>query len=157
MLKRKDILFIFYVTAVPLAILAVFPFSAIGFSPAEKAEEYAGSCAFVRLTREQENAAIESSRSAWRGSGSSLSGLTVNLYSIGIPEMESSQVSRMEDRTGLPLPHAEEYSAFAMPSSLAAAPARVIKPKADGNPIDGQPFSRNDLLKMIQLKKEIQL
>jgi hypothetical protein len=156
--KGKDILFIFYVTVIPLAILAVFPYSAIGFVPSRDARaESAGTCSFVRLTQEQEYAAIESSRTAWRSPESSVSELMINLYSIEIPEMEASKVSRVEERTDLPISVAEPYLPLAMPLSLSAPEARLIEQKSNVGIQKTKPFSRNDLLKMIQIKKEIQL
>ena len=143
----KELYLLFLVAAFPLPIAAVFPFEAIGFSPAERQEARRASCAFVTLGVDEEAAALAAARSAWRSDVGSARRLRVDMAIGELPEDRMPPVMpdapAFRPAVGDPV----AYGGMPLPPSVAAPPPVRIPAEA---PVvrSAEAFPREELLKI---------
>ena len=136
------------VLALPAAVVAVFPFGALSFRAAPASTARPAAVAFVRLTDEEETAALRAAKTSWSSEAGAVRHLRADLHFGNLPERANEPAIHIEDRLRRPppRPYAPPTSPF-LPSQAAAAPAKL--PAAEGDePAAPLPFPRKDLLKM---------
>lgn len=133
------------VLAVPLAVLFVFPYEAVGFTAAADEPPRTASCAFVTLTEDEESAALSAARAAWKVSAEGVRRMRADLSVDAMPEEVPRAVMDVSERTRAARASSVAYDELPMPSTRAAgAPVRIAAPAAGRE--DGLPFSRKELL-----------
>ena len=145
---KNDLYSLAVVLIVPLSVMLAFPYSAIGFSAARR-EKSPASCAFVTLSGEAEEMAIEAARSAWKGG---LAKGRDDLPELGLlaPTLPKADFGPLVSMGDMPPPEAHrtvQYDSLPMPPSLAAKGAQKLSsPKSAED--DAMPFPKGEMLKI---------
>lgn len=141
----KDFSLLVCVLSLPIALVLVFPYEAIGFRAQANAGERAARCAIVTLSEHDETVALESARGAFRqAGGESVRRLRVDMSVGQLPEeaLEAIMPER-PSRPGGKLGFAA-YRSVPMPKSEAAGEPATLPREADGaRPVA---FSREEML-----------
>ena len=157
---RSEIASLLTVLAVPVCMLAVYPYGALTFNGATGVSPVAApssgqrtsclsqpSIAFVTLSAAEEQEALRIAKSSLRGDIGGARRLHIDLAFGELPADEIVPVLPIEDRTrpvGLGRV-AHEFSSY-LPSQ--AAGATGILPVAESKPVDERAFSREEMLKL---------
>ena len=144
---RNEIYSLAGVMAVPLAIMFVFPYRAVGYKSDADRQRPAPGCAIVELTAEEELAAVEATRPSWRMRNEGVRNLVTDLGVEAIPETAPGAVMDIGERSRLP-------PAGSVKSDLKPLPRTFAAPKAErlvqAKPADGADaalaFPRKELL-----------
>lgn len=144
---RHELATLATVLAVPAALALVFPYGAIGFRPASRAEASRSSAAFVEMTMEEQEAAMRAAKTSWQVDSGNARRLRADL-SVGVLPEDVSPISLDAvigpSRSAVPV---VPYGPEAHPRSLAAPAARRIA--NDVKPEAAPPaFPKEDLLKL---------
>lgn len=134
--------------SLPLAIVSVFPFGAIGYRVTEpSADQDRPYTAIVTLSPEQEEAAMRSARSAWQFDARADRQHRVRLPLGELPDDSDGGLIevRTPDPEGLPLPRSDYQAPPWLPSCRAAAPVKIARKPEPETPA----FSRDELLKAL--------
>ena len=83
---RQEILSVATVLVVPAALLAVFPYGAVGFKASTLQAASSPSVAFVHLTAEEEAEALKAAKASWQADSASGRGMRAYLPLSELPE-----------------------------------------------------------------------
>lgn len=143
---KSELFTLLAVSLVPLGIILVFPYKAIGFNFKAKESTFAPFASLVFLTEAEEIEAIERARNTWQTSSVSAKVAEIDLSLENLPEFENAAV--LEN----PIIHVRERSAaadleridLALPSIAASAPEKI-----EASPIESEKFFKDeDLMKL---------
>lgn len=162
---RHELIPLFAVFALPLALASVFPFDAV-FRPSASESADAGfrlagrygvrhagtdrapqaSCAFVELTADEEASALAAARAAWQTDRAAIPRKGPEMFAEALPADPRRPVVGVADRTKtISAPPA--YAAAEPPTDFRAPPPAVF-PAPDAPTAPPPAFSRADLLKL---------
>jgi hypothetical protein len=143
---RRKLLSNAAVLALPMAVVAVFPYGALNFKAAAVSQRARPSAAFVTLSEEEELRATAAVKAAWQGDGGGLRLIRADLTVGELPEeppgavLEFSHCALRTPESKVPA----EAPPFP-PSMRAAAPEKIASlPVEAARPV----FSREELLKI---------
>jgi len=143
---RQELGFLALVLAVPVAVAAVFPYGAVGFKAPRAVAGPSCRLAFVRLSAESEEAALEKSRASWSGSHESVRGLSLNLSAADLPEDRPVPVSDISWRSRPRGAGADFFAPTPLPPSL-AAPEAGAAPREEAPQVrETEAFPRSEML-----------
>lgn len=144
---RHEIYSLLAVLALPAVFVTVFPFEAVGFRAAGargRVVDAPASCAFVRLSAQEEHQALVASRSSWRVGTAEVRGMRAELAGSKLPDNTLSAVEpRRRPRTVRTA--VVPYGAKLLPPTLAAPPPAPIEPERAAKE---RAFPRSELLKI---------
>ena len=83
---RQELLSVVAVISAPAALIAVFPYGAIGFKAVPRPTASKPSAAFVSLTSEEEAAALKAAKTSWQADSASDRGMRAYLPLGELPE-----------------------------------------------------------------------
>lgn len=133
----------------PAVMVVLFPYSALNWKAEDRGGPRHSFCAFVTLSPEEEAAALEAARSAWRTDLKGVANLRADLSVAAIPEETREPVaSRLPPSRQCGIVGAVDLTA--LPPSRAAGPAEKIvaeRPDERG-PGENRGFTRDELLKL---------
>ncbi len=134
------------VLAIPLGLLTVFPYEAIGFIPSPAPKSRA-QCAFVSLTVEQERKMLAVARSAWQVGAEGVRGLRTEMSSGELPSTPMGAVLDVRNVRSDSGHLRTDFTPDSLPPSRGAArPSAIV---GDPEPSEPSPsFSRDELLKI---------
>lgn len=147
---RHELYSLMAVMCAPVAVLALFPYQAIGWKPADVMTGARSKCAFVKLSPSEAAKAVAGARSAMMTQPGA-SGALFLRADLSMPEMDEMtlSVSGVEVRSGAPAPAHIAYRDVPLPKSLAALkPATFPASKDDDAAVAKKTFSRDELLKI---------
>lgn len=135
------------VLSLPLAICAAFPFESIGFKATVVASESKASAAFVTLSKDEEDAALQAAKTSWQFNVPAGQRMRMRLPLGGLPDEQDGL--RLDVKTDVIKPRSIApigYSAPAWePSMRAEGPVGIQRgPSPEAKPA----FSREELLKL---------
>jgi len=140
----SEILSIALVLAIPLGIVASFPFAVFGFRAAEPVHR-PDRTAFVSMTPEVERQALRAVRASWREKVGSARRMRAELFCAELPEEDHRSVLSPRDRSQPPVPPMAECGRIPfLPSQQAPAPLQLA-PTVES---DALAFPREELLKI---------
>ena len=145
---RQEVLSVAAVLAVPAALMAIFPYGAVGFKAIPGRMASKPSAAFVRLTAEEEAEALKAAKTSWQADSASDRGMRAYLPLGELPEDgPSGPILGGGVWTGLRSASAPvEYGAPTWSPSSAANKPGKIEIGEENRPAPA--FSREELLKM---------
>jgi len=144
---RQELLTLLTVLTIPVVLLAVFPYEAVGFAPAAHGGPPSASASFVRISPKDHAAALRAARSAWQVDADRDRHLRADL-SVG--ELPAEQTAFSLDLKIAPEPtpmRTVEFGRVSYSPSLAARPLPKISREDKEEPAR-QAFSREELLKI---------
>lgn len=142
---RYELYLLALVMVVPAALVAVFPYDAVGFRPAATRTEPEASCAFVHLTEAEAERALDESRAYWRVDTRGARNLRLELSEADAPEEETGAVLSIVERKRPRLAPPRGPRVPALPPSLAAAaPAALAADVTPAKAADA--FPREEML-----------
>jgi hypothetical protein len=134
------------VLAIPVGLLMVFPYEAIGFVPSASPKSRA-QCAFVSLTAEQERKMLAVARSAWQVGAEGVRGLRTEMAAGELPAAPMGAVLGVRSVRSDSGHLRTDFTPDSLPPSRGAAPPSAIV--GDPEPTEPHPaFSRDELLKI---------
>jgi len=132
------------VLAIPLGIVASFPFSVFGFRGSDVAPRSART-AFVTLTPEAERRALHAVRASWKEKVGGARRLRADLFCPELPEEERLSVLSLRDRSRPPaMPQILCEKTPFLPSQKAPPPCSIA-PETEP---DTQAFPQKELLRL---------
>lgn len=142
---RSELLGLSVIAAMPVAIMLVFPYSAVGFK-ARTPPPHAASVAFVELDESAEAEALNSARTLWRMESSASRRLRARLPLAGLPDDEPGIKLQLPVVDSSTAPQGPAYRAGAWcPSTavrrLVQLPASPVKPRTPA-------FPRSEMLEL---------
>ena len=145
---RSEVLPISVVLAIPLALVWIFPYSAL--SPVARNSDGLRAdktlYAFVELDEEEEASAMAAARTAWHVNSEGVKKLRIEMFADDLPDDASGVVMDVDQRTRISRGSAIHYEPMELPSDLRApAPTVLSKPAPSVTP---QPFPREEMLKL---------
>lgn len=143
---RSELITLFAISLVPLGIMSVFPYRAIGYKFKQIDDKPRAFASLVFLSEEQEEAAIQRARSAWQTSNASEKGFEIDLSMESLPELGNSTVleTPLVHQKFRPMASSLEYVPLALPSLAAETPN-----KAEAAPIVSEKyFNDEDLMQL---------
>lgn len=135
----------------PAAIVAVFPYDVVGFSPRAEPAPSVAAAAFVTLTEAEEFDMLKLARTAWQGDAAGISKMRAELLSGNLPEEAGALGETLVSRPYLPIRPVEFGLVPYRPTQAAPAPAKIpAEPPVRRTPA----FSREELLKISEFPFE---
>ena len=145
---RQELISVAVVISAPAALIAVFPYGALGFKAIPPPTASKPSAAFVRLTAVEEAEALKAAKTSWQGDAASDRGMRAYLPLGELPEDGLSEpILGGEVWTVLrTAPAPVEYGTPTWsPSSAAGEPEKIA---AEAEVPHAPTFSKDELLKM---------
>ena len=144
---RHEIAGLAVLSAVPVALLLVFPYEAMSFRAAEGLRDVRPVCAFVTLGEEAEHAALAAARTSWQVDSRNVKRMRVDLSAGDLPAEPLRPVFNVRPKRGGDAAMDAVYVPSALPPTVGAPKAAVIPADADG-PVKAQPaFPREEMLR----------
>lgn len=143
---RYELYMLALVFLVPASLVAVFPYDAIGFALTADVAAEEPSCAFVTLSDEEAEEALNESRAYWKVDAKGARGMRLDLSESDVMEDVADSVLSFDERRRLPPPKPVRYAAPPLPPSLAAPPASQLKGHTRPVAMSTETFSREELL-----------
>ena len=145
---RQEIYFLLLVLSIPAAVVAMFPYGAIGFGASPVVSRLPASCSFTTLGPDEEAAALAAARSPRKGSHERVRSMYLNLSDPDLPEEGPMPVSDVSRRSRPRAPEMGRIAKPPLPATLAApAPGRIEAGSGAGAEVH-ETFSREDMLKI---------
>lgn len=142
---RSELVSLAFVAVASIAMVSVFPMSALRPLPSAPMQGAGASCAFVTLTPAEERQAIAAARAAWQISRGPLRNSRIDIFADALPAFPwraaIDTLPRMSTGNCLPAPYVPDP----LPPTLAAPPPVTIAPQPNADP---PTFSREELLKL---------
>ena len=145
---RQELISVAAVISVPAALIAIFPYGAIGFKAVPRPKASKPSAAFVRLTAAEEAEALKAAKASWQVDAAADRGMRAYLPLGELPEdVPSEPILDGEVWTVLrSAPAPVEYGTPTWSPSFAADKPEKIEIGEEMRPAPA--FSREELLKM---------
>lgn len=145
---RQEFFSILATLALPLAVVASFPYGAIGFKAEQPPAVERPFAAFVTLTEEEESRATVAVKASWQSGVVAFRRIRADLSVGELPEESHGTVLELSTEA-LRMPEREipvDIPPFP-PTMAAPSPEKILPvPAEDGEPFRG--FSREELLKI---------
>lgn len=143
---RYELYMLALVFLVPAALVAVFPYEAIGFTPASGDGVSESSCAFVTLSDEEADLALDESRAYWKVDSRGARGMRLDLSESDVLEDVAESVLAISERRRLPPAPPLGTATPPLPPTLASAPAARLRGAERPDPGPSAAFARAELL-----------
>lgn len=143
---RNELYVLALVLLVPVSLLLAFPYEALGFSLTRPSAAAPSSCAFVVLTEEQAERALNESRSYWKVDTKGARNLRLELSETDAPEEDTGSVLPFGERKRLDANFAVGYRVPPLPPTLAAGEPASLGSASAAPDATVETFSREELL-----------
>ena len=144
---RHEVILLFEIAVIPVAIAFVFPYEAVGFRAEKREQQKRPSFAFVVLSDEEERVALAAARTSWQVGAKGVKGLRTDISSGELPPAPIRLVMPTRpkrDEVFAPV----EYMPNALPPTVAAPAPAAIAPEVEPDPDVKRVFSKEELLKI---------
>lgn len=145
---RSELLPISIVLAIPIALVWIFPYSALSPVPRNSDGIRADKTlyAFVALDENEEALAMTAARTAWHVNSEGVKKLRIEMFADDLPDDASGVVVGVDQRVRFSRCGGIPYEPTELPSDLrATAPAVLAKPKPS---VKLEPFPMEEMLKL---------
>ena len=145
---RYELYMLALVMLVPVSLVLTFPYEAVGFVPAERSAPASAACAFVSLSEERAETALNESRAYWKVDTKGARSLHLELSEADAPEEESGSVLPFGERKRMTAEFTAGYRVPPLPPTLAAGEPVRLAPAASRKDAASDAFAREELLDM---------
>lgn len=143
---RSELCSLLTVLTVPVLVVVVFPYAGLGFKATATGSVRRPFAAFVSLSPEEEEAAVRSAKTSWRGEVRAADDSRGELVLGELPSPDASPVLGVESRSRRP---ADSRPQLRLPAFLPSQAAPAPQPlPADEEVPPPAAFSRQELLEI---------